>query len=111
LQGAPYKYSVAQNSTGFEHAKPAIINALKRLTWAGREAVAAVTDSDEGKDFKPFNEMLSVGYFENSHMGVSSIGLIALSLRLFADNSSTTMMVSPQLAQLLHRSLLAAVQP
>jgi hypothetical protein len=38
------------------------------LTSAGREAVGQV--GDEFGSFNEFNEMLSVGYFEKSYMGV-----------------------------------------
>ena len=56
---------MAQDSTPFVNAPDIIIKALKRLTWAGKETL-------DGKleDFRDFNEMLSVGYFEKSHMSV-----------------------------------------
>jgi hypothetical protein len=42
------------------------------LTWAGKQAVSTGFDKDDkGKEFQPFNEMLSVGYFEKGYMGVS----------------------------------------
>ena len=44
----------------------AILKAVKRLTWAGQNAVG-----DHSQPFVDFNEMLSVGYFEDMHMGVS----------------------------------------
>jgi len=72
FQGAPYKYSVAQDSTNFQQAPRVLINVLKRLTWAGRNAVQAVAGTNKGdNEFKPFNEILSIGYIEESKMGVS----------------------------------------
>jgi hypothetical protein len=65
-KGAPYKYIVAQDSTPFVQAPDVIIRALKRLTWAGKETL-----DDKHEEFWEFNEMLSVGYFEKSHMSVS----------------------------------------
>jgi hypothetical protein len=47
-------------------APDVIIKALKRLTWAGKETVV-----DKKESFQEFNEMLTVGYFEKSHMSVS----------------------------------------
>lgn len=61
---------MAQESTAFKDAPDVIIMALKMLTAAGQEGVALV--GDEFGSFREFNEMLSVGYFEKSHMGVSS---------------------------------------
>ncbi|KAE9365208.1 hypothetical protein N431DRAFT_420140 [Stipitochalara longipes BDJ] len=73
--GAPYKYSVAQESTAFGDAPPVILKVLKRLTWAGKEAVMGGHDTVEGdEEFQSFNELLSVGYFENSHMGYHDDG-------------------------------------
>ena len=57
-----------------------MIKALKRLTWAGKQAVSTGFDKDDKDlEFQPFNEMLSVGYFEKGYMGVSvPLGLKSL---------------------------------
>jgi hypothetical protein len=65
LQGAPYKYGVSVASRGFDEAPVAIIKALKRLTWAGDQALG-----DAREPFVPFNELLSIGYMENTAIGV-----------------------------------------
>lgn len=52
-------------SKGFDEAPAAIIKALKRLTWAGQQAV-----TDNFDPFQPFNELLSIGYFEGTAIGV-----------------------------------------
>ncbi|KAI9743396.1 MAG: hypothetical protein M1818_003243 [Claussenomyces sp. TS43310] len=67
--GAPYKYGVSVLSKGFDEAPPVIIKALKRLTWAGNQAV-----SDNLESFHPFNELLSIGYFEDTSIGYHDDG-------------------------------------
>jgi hypothetical protein len=62
----PYKYLVATDSISFADAPPSIITALLRLTWAGKHAV-------KNEDFKDFNELLSVAYFDKGKMGVSAL--------------------------------------
>lgn len=57
-------------SKGFDEAPPAILKALKRLTWAGEHAV-----SNQLATFVPFNELLSIGYFEDTEIGVSRLNL------------------------------------
>ena len=63
--GMPYKYIVSVDSKGFSEAPKPVMDALKRLTWAGRYCV---TDGS----FKDFNEELVLGYFEKQAIGVSS---------------------------------------
>lgn len=60
----PYKYVVAVDSKSFGEAPKAILRALHRLTWAGEQAVTDGT-------FQKFNELLTVGYFQEQKMGVS----------------------------------------
>ncbi|RFU26389.1 hypothetical protein B7463_g9945, partial [Scytalidium lignicola] len=67
--GAPYKYGVSVLSRGFNEAPTVIIKALKRLTWAGEQAVTENFDS-----FHPFNELLSIGYFEGTAIGYHDDG-------------------------------------
>ncbi|KAH8816837.1 hypothetical protein F5884DRAFT_236441 [Xylogone sp. PMI_703] len=67
--GAPYKYGVSVLSKGFNEAPAVIIKALKRLTWAGQQAVTDNFDS-----FHPFNELLSIGYFEGTSIGYHDDG-------------------------------------
>ena len=67
VQGAPYKYGVKQVSKGFDEAPTVILKAIKRLTWAGQHAVTG-----EFESFQPFNECLSIGYFENTKIGAST---------------------------------------
>lgn len=59
----PYKYVVDVDSKPFADAPGPIFQALNRLTWAGRKTV------DDGT-FKPFNELLTLGYFEQQKIGV-----------------------------------------
>ena len=59
----PYKFVVSVNSKSFSEAPACIMNGLNMLTWAGRKTV---TDGS----FKDFNELLALGYFEKSHIGV-----------------------------------------
>ena len=66
-QGAPYKYGVPQASKSFADAPSVIIKTVKRLTWAAELALS----SSKFEKFVPFNELLSIGYFENTHIGVS----------------------------------------
>lgn len=67
--GAPYKFVVAQSTRGFNEAPAVIMKALKRLTWAGEQTLM-----DVGEPFQPFNELLSIGYFEDSHIGYHDDG-------------------------------------
>ena len=64
----PYKYVVDVDSKGFNEAPDPILRALHRLTWAGEQAVTDGT-------FRKFNELLTVGYFEDQKMGVSCRGV------------------------------------
>jgi hypothetical protein len=65
-QGAPYKYAVKQNTKGFNEAPAVVLNVIKRLTWAGQQAVTS-----EFEPFQPFNECLTIGYFEDTEINVS----------------------------------------
>jgi hypothetical protein len=67
-QGAPYKFGVKHLSKAFKLAPMAILKVLKRLTWAGEYSVDGEFESFEG-----FNELLSIGYFEKSHISVSQV--------------------------------------
>lgn len=62
----PYKYVVAVESKSFGDAPAGIIDALQRLTWAGKRTV-------QDGAFEEFNELLAVGYFQNGKMGVSRL--------------------------------------
>ncbi|KFY32355.1 hypothetical protein V493_00282 [Pseudogymnoascus sp. VKM F-4281 (FW-2241)] len=91
--GAPYKFVVAQSSRGFSEAPIVIIKALKRLTWAGEQTL-----TDAGESFQPFNELLSVGYFEDGSIGYhddgeSTLGPTVATLSLGA---SATMSLRPK---------------
>jgi hypothetical protein len=44
-----------------------ILKAIKRLTWAGEQTI----NNTHHEMFQPFNEVLVVGYFEQSYIGVS----------------------------------------
>lgn len=65
--GMPYKYVVAVDSKSFGEAPKAILRALHRLTWAGEQAVTDGT-------FQKFNELLTVGYFQEQKMGFHDDG-------------------------------------
>lgn len=91
--GAPYKFVVTQSSRGFSEAPVVIIKALKRLTWAGEQAL-----KDIGEPFHPFNELLSIGYFEDCSIGFhddgeSTLGPTVATLSLGA---SATMALRPK---------------
>lgn len=64
LQGMPYEYVVATDTKAFSDAPPAVMTALESLEWAAARAV-------EDNSFEIFNELLAVGYFQDSKMGVS----------------------------------------
>jgi hypothetical protein len=66
VQGAAYKYLVAQDSKGFDEAPPSIIKAAKRMIWAGQHALLKSQEP-----YHPFNECLVLGYFDGSKIGVS----------------------------------------
>jgi hypothetical protein len=66
--GAPYKYGVNVESKAFKDAPKVIVKALKRLTWAGHQVVTETLE----ESFMDFNELLSIGYFEETKIGVSS---------------------------------------
>lgn len=63
-QGLPYKFVAAMDSKGFSEAPPAILDALNHLTWAGQDAV-------RDGSYRPFNELLCLGYMENQSISVS----------------------------------------
>ncbi|OBT84393.1 hypothetical protein VE02_06741 [Pseudogymnoascus sp. 03VT05] len=91
--GAPYKFVVAQSSRGFNEAPTVIVKALKRLTWAGEQTL-----NDVGEPFHPFNELLSIGYFQDCSIGYhddgeSTLGPTVATLSLGA---SATMSLRPK---------------
>ena len=67
--GAPYKFVVAQSSQPFTAAPRVIVKALKKMTWAGQSCVA-----EQGPAFQDFNELLSIGYLENTKIGYHDDG-------------------------------------
>ncbi len=84
--GMPYKYIVSVSSKGFSEAPQPVMDALNRLTWAGRYCV---TDGS----FKDFNEELVLGYFEKQAIGVSiPLRLGTNSVRKTSLINSSTMM-------------------
>ncbi|RDL41607.1 uncharacterized protein BP5553_01586 [Venustampulla echinocandica] len=92
--GAPYKYGVAQISKGFDQTPIVLIKALKRLTWAGELALTSA--AHEG--FVPFNELLSIGYFEKSTIGYHDDGEKELgpTVATLSLGCSATMMFRPK---------------
>lgn len=66
IQGAAYKYLVAQDSKGFDEAPTAVVKASKRMIWAGQHAL-----QKSHEPYQPFNECLVLGYFDGSKIGVS----------------------------------------
>lgn len=60
---------MAHDSKEFRHAPEVLIKALKRMTWAGKEVLGDLP-ADAQVPFVPFNELLSVGYFETGKMDV-----------------------------------------
>ncbi|KAL2757753.1 hypothetical protein ACRALDRAFT_2016840 [Sodiomyces alcalophilus JCM 7366] len=81
--GAPYKFVVNVLSKSFEEAPDAILKALMRLRWAGRESVRCTTQAfsavENGglipaeslaTEFVDFNELLSLGYMEGDRISV-----------------------------------------
>ncbi|KAL9077233.1 MAG: hypothetical protein Q9161_000499 [Pseudevernia consocians] len=65
--GLPYKFVAAPDSKGFSEAPPAILDALNHLTWAGQDAI-------QDGSYKPFNELLCLGYMENQKIGMHDDG-------------------------------------
>ena len=63
--GMPYKYIVGVDSQPFSDAPDVLLNCLQRLRWAGKHA---------GQEDKKFNELLVVGYFQDSRMGFHDDG-------------------------------------
>ncbi|KAI1343572.1 hypothetical protein F5Y15DRAFT_412357 [Xylariaceae sp. FL0016] len=109
--GADYKYGVVvDTSSGFAEAPEAILEALSRLTWAGRTAIDIGTKQFQEQDvsidkvsapneFKEFNEQLVLGYFEGSHIsyhddGEKELGPTVATLSL---GSPSTMYFRPKL--------------
>ncbi|KAF6226736.1 hypothetical protein HO173_012339 [Letharia columbiana] len=60
--GLPYNYVVAVDSRGFSEAPPAIMDAVNHLTWAGKDAI-------KDGSYRPFNELLCLGYMEKQSIG------------------------------------------
>ena len=56
-----------------------IMNALNRLTWAGKDAI-------RDGSYRPFNELLCLGYMENQSIGVSPFTCPVLSITPSAPN-------------------------
>ncbi|KUJ09311.1 uncharacterized protein LY89DRAFT_598097 [Mollisia scopiformis] len=83
--GAIYKYGVTPTTTGFSEAAPVILKALKRLTWAGEHALG-----EEMQEFREFNELLLLGYYEDGQIdyhddGEKTLGPTVATLSLGAD--------------------------
>jgi hypothetical protein len=72
-KGMPYKYVVSVDSKGFDQAPSEIMQALGRLTWATEQAVTAA-----GDEFLPPNELLTLAYFEDMSIGVSTVLMLLL---------------------------------
>ncbi|MCJ1307612.1 hypothetical protein MMC25_001259 [Agyrium rufum] len=70
--GFPYKYIVNVDCKGFKDASLPILQALQRLTWAGKSAV-------QSENFRPFNELLAVGYLQGGKMDYHDDGEVDLS--------------------------------
>ena len=70
MKGLPYKYIVAIDSRSFSEAPKAITNALNHLTWAGKDAI-------KDGSYRPFNELLCLGYMEKQEIGVSPFDHLA----------------------------------
>ena len=88
-QGMHYKYVVAVGSKSFKEAPLPVIDALHRLNWAAEHSVG-------GDQFKEFNELLAVGYFEGSAMNVCiKSSVLRFRTNAHADlNSNSTMMTA-----------------
>ena len=67
----PYKFVTAVDSKPFSDAPKPVIDALRRLTWAGQKSV-------DGDEFAKFNELLVLGYFEEQTINVSIRSAIVL---------------------------------
>ncbi|KAH8662109.1 hypothetical protein BX600DRAFT_437531 [Xylariales sp. PMI_506] len=73
--GAHYKYGVFVETVGFNNAPEEILRCVSQLTWAQGKSIEAIPDALQGMKFdnrsmalttQPFNELLSLGYFESS---------------------------------------------
>ncbi|KAI1104536.1 hypothetical protein F4804DRAFT_351906 [Jackrogersella minutella] len=84
--GAPYKFTVVIKKTnGFQKAPEAILESLLRLTWAGETAVKTTREIIQKKRYEvtedvipthldSYNEMLVLGYFEDSQISAHDDG-------------------------------------
>lgn len=66
--GLPYAFSADVPSISFREAPAVVINALRRMDWAGRIAA-------EGEGYQRPNEVLVLGYLEGQAIGVSGTSL------------------------------------
>ncbi|KAL8738701.1 MAG: hypothetical protein Q9181_000523 [Wetmoreana brouardii] len=69
--GLPYEFSAEVPSTAFKDAPDVVLNALRRMTWAGRVA-------SEGTPLDHLNELLILGYLEGQAIGYHDDGEDAL---------------------------------
>ncbi|KAI0475883.1 hypothetical protein GGR56DRAFT_440989 [Xylariaceae sp. FL0804] len=84
--GAPYKYGVVvETMKGFQDAPRVVLESLDKLTQAGKDAVQIATEGANSHQlalnktsapdvFCPFNELLTLGYFEGSHISYHDDG-------------------------------------
>ena len=63
-KGLPYNFIASPDTQAFSQAPAAIMDALNRLTWAGKDAV-------KDGSYRPFNELLCLGYMEDQRIKVS----------------------------------------
>ncbi|KAL9605193.1 MAG: hypothetical protein Q9179_001625 [Wetmoreana sp. 5 TL-2023] len=87
-QGMPYEFSAEVPSTAFKDAPDVVLNALHRMTWAGRIA-------SEGTPLDHLNEVLVLGYLEEQAIGYHDDGEHALgpTIVTFSLGSNATMMI------------------
>ncbi|KAI1873938.1 uncharacterized protein JN550_003207 [Neoarthrinium moseri] len=74
--GAPYKFGVMVDTTGFDEAPEEILRGVSQLTWAQGQIINAIDQKIQDDSIQyaatsmslrsePFNELLSLGYFED----------------------------------------------
>ncbi|KAH8886697.1 hypothetical protein GQ53DRAFT_599597, partial [Thozetella sp. PMI_491] len=95
--GAPYKFGVAVQSSGFDSAPECVLKALHRLDWAAKMSVDATTEMisqlpHAGNDSPPserqqYNELLVLGYMTDDEIryhddGESQLGPTVATLSL-----------------------------
>lgn len=113
-QGGEYKFGVKVDTRSFNDAPKEILTGVSQLTWAQAKAIQLLKGklhddnmnySKESMSLKPetFNELLSLGYFEESRIKVSTWLSLTFCRKIKTKPEiSSTMMEKKNLALQLH---------